>query len=130
MARPSKSAKSKSSRSRRAPPPEEEGSVLVRLLLALVVLLGVAFAAATVRIGDTTVLDHMRAVIGWEPGGETPKPPPSATKAVARELEQKGTKQKAAKAAQPASAVPRGDNPPAEDIDDADRAALEKLLDQ
>lgn len=130
MARNPKSAKNKSPKGRREAPEEEGGSVMFRLFLALIVLGGVAVAAATIRIGDNTVLAHMRSIIGWEEAQNAPKPAPSATKAVTRELQKPPVKKDAPKSAQPASAPSRGDNAPAEVINDDDRAALDKLLGQ
>lgn len=129
MARSSKSAKSKSSRSRRGAPVEENDGVMLRMILALLVLGGIAFASATVRIGDTTVLEHMRGVVGWEGVVAVSKPTPTVTKAVERELRQPMQKSPTTPASAP-SVASLGDNPPAEVIDAADRAALEKLLEQ
>lgn len=128
MASSRKSAKNRSPKSRRAAPREESGGVMLRMFLALVVLGGLAVASATIRIGDTTVLAHMRSIIGGDPAKKAAEPGPSATKAVARELERPPAKKDAQKPAQAAPVASRGDNPPAEVIDDDDRAALEKLL--
>lgn len=111
------------------PAQAEGGGVMIRLMLSLVVLGAVTFAAATVRIGERTVLEHGQSLVDWDQvsksAGEVGQ---LATEAVQRELEQAREREAASAPEKRPTVAARGDNAPAEVIGDEDRAALEKLL--
>lgn len=131
-----KAAKDAKSAKKKAPPKQESGgSPLFRIVLALVVLGGVAWGSSVVRIGDRTVLQHGAELVHWDRvSAEGRTLARAATDRMRAALDDSKPAAEAparapAKSApqKPAAPVARAEKP-SERITAADRDALERLL--
>lgn len=130
MARSPKTVKKQPRKARGPVDAPQGGSVMIRLLVSLVVLGAMAVAATTVKVGDRTIYEHGHALVNWEAVAEgATEAGRAATRLVQRELETAAERaEEKPSSSGPSKVVALGDNPPAEHLDAADRAALDSLL--
>lgn len=126
MARSPKNVKKQAKKAKGPVEAHQGGSVMIRLLVSLMVLGAVAVAATTVRVGDRTIYEHGHALVNWDAVAEgASEAGRAATRLVQRELETAAERSDQGTAP---TRVALGDNPPAEQLEAADRAALDSLL--